>query len=648
MRLKPLLCYILLMMSMLNALAAVEETLTSPDGRLTFLFRQDVGLYYSVLRDGKEIVGNSRLGVAVENKLFESALGVPNEDVSLWGEGWCNNLQLKDVERCSVDTVWSPLYGEWSVIPDHYNEMTIHFMKGIEERGKDGGYVKSRCYYLNLRVRVYNEGVAFCYDFPETSNGLFLHLTDELTEFRVPTGAKALCTAWAQGVYEWRSLSEPWSDLAERPLTICMLDGTAISILEARLVDYSRTKFLLKGENCIKAQPYSSTDVMTPFATSWRLIMIGDSMVDLCNHDYMVLNLSDKPDERNDWSWIKPGKVFRTDLNKKAIFDAVDFAAARHFQYVHLDAGWYGPEMQMASSALSVADNRDFTIPEIVEYAKKKGIGVFLYVNQRALYQQLDDILPLFEEWGVKGIKFGFVQVGNQQWTTWLHDAVRKCAEHHLMVDIHDEYRPTGVQRTYPNLMTAEGIRGNEEMPDATHNVTLPFTRFLCGPADYTLCYYNGRVKNTKAHQLAMAVVYYSPLTWMFWYDKPAMFKDEPEIEFWEKVPTVWDDTKVLQGNPGEYIVTARRLGEDWYLGAMTNTDSRVVTLSLDFLKKGKKYMAHLYEDDSTITDNLNNKNVRAAKRTKVRCTVKKITSRSTLTLPMQKSGGAAIWFEEI
>jgi len=622
------------------------ESITSPDGRLTFTFTQEKGLYYEVTRDGKPLVERSRMGMAIENKLLESALAIPNEDPAHWGKGWCDNLTFTRAECTSVDTCWTPLYGEWNSIRDHYNEMRLHFKKGGEEPADAQGYVKTKCYYMDILVRAYDEGIAFCYQFPETSNGLFLHLTDELTEFRMPAGASALCTSWAQGPYEWRPLSEAWSEQAERPLTIRMADGTAVSLLEVQLVNYCRTKFLLQGNNTIKAQPYSSCDVMTPFSTSWRLIMAGDEMTDLCNHSYMVLNLNEPA--QKDFSWIRPGKVFRSDLNRQALHAAIDFAAAHHLQYVHLDAGWYGPEGKMTSSALTVSEERDFTIPEIVQYAQSKGLGVFLYVNQRALYQELDTLLPLYEKWGVKGVKFGFVQVGNQQWTTWLHEAVRKCAKHHLMVDIHDEYRPTGYSRTYPNLMTAEGIRGNEEMPDATHNVTLPFSRFLCGPADYTLCYYSNRVKCTKAHQLAMAAVYYSPLTWMFWYDKPHFCKDEPELEFWEQIPTVWDDSRTLQGHPGQYIVTARKRGTDWFAGAMTGNEGRTVTLPLDFLQKGKKYIAHLYEDDPSITQDIHTDKVKAAKRTQVRCTTRKVTSKSTLVLPLLPSGGAALWFEEI
>lgn len=607
----------------------IHEQITSPDGRYVFDFHQQAGkMTYSLSFEGKSVVEESELGVNIENRLFESALGVPNEKVSQW----CENLQHIGTDRMEKDTTWHYPTGEWSLIRDHYNQLTLRFMKGEAEK-ETGGYAKGKCYYMNIEVRAYDEGVAFRYCFPETSNGLFIHLTGERTEFRFAPETKALVAEWAQDKYEWKSLSQP-IETTERPLTLQLANGLCVSLLEARLVDYARTKFTCSGNHVIKAQVYDAVDFMTPFSTSWRTIMVGEQMTDLINHDYLVLNLNDTC-QLEDISWIKPGKVFRSDLNKKALFESIDFCAARGFQYVHLDARWYGPEMKMSSSALAVDKSKDFTIPEVVEYAKKKGIGVFVYVNQRALYQQLDSILPLYERWGVKGIKFGFVQVGNQQWTTWLHQAIRKCAEHHLMVDIHDEYRPTGYSRTYPNLMTAEGIRGNEEMPSASHNVTLPFTRFLCGPADYTLCYFNNRKQTTYAHQLAMAAVYYSPLTWMFWYDKPQFYRGEPEIEFWEKIPTVWDETRALQGYPGDYVVTARRSGNDWFVGAMTGNEGRTITLPLSFLEKGKKYVAHLNEDDATLKT-----------RTNVKMTTCKVTSKTTLTLPLLPSGGAAIWIE--
>ena len=335
-------------------------------------------------------------------------------------------------------------------------------------------------------------------------------------------------------------------------------------------------------------------------------------------------------------SWIRPGKTFRSGLSQKEALAAVDFAAERGLQYIHLDAGWYGPEMKMESDATRISESKDLDIKAICDYASTKGIGVWLYVNQRALVQQIDRLLPLYKEWGVKGIKFGFVQVGNQFWTIWLHKAVRQCADYGIMVDIHDEYRPTGVSRTLPHLMTQEGIAGNETMPDARHNTILPFTRFLCGPADYTPCYFNARVKNTHAHQLAMPVVYYSPVTFLYWYDTPSLYQGEKELEFWKNVPTTWDETYPIDGEPGEYIAMARRSGEKWFVGVMNGLEARKLSLSTEFLQRGKRYMVTLYEDDPHLDT-----------RTKVAIKQKVIKGGQILNIQLQASGGTAMEIKE-
>jgi alpha-glucosidase len=301
------------------------------------------------------------------------------------------------------------------------------------------------------------------------------------------------------------------------------------------------------------------------------------------------------------------------------------------------------------ASTVSVDPRRnpkgDFDLHEAVRYAKSKGIGVWVYVNRRQLEQKLDTLLPLYKSWGVDGIKFGFVHVGSHRWTVWLHEAVKKCARHQLMVNIHDEYRPTGFSRTYPNLMTQEGVRGNEEMPDATHNTVLPFTRYLAGAGGYTVSYYQRSeirpelkaisryIRPTPAHQLALPVVFYSPLQWLFWYDLPEDFRDEPELEFWKHLPTTWDDTRIVAGEIGQYAGLARRKGEDWYVGLITNNQARQVALSLSFLDKKKRYLAYVYTDgDEAIPT-----------RTKVKTEVRKVTHASVLSFPLKPQGGVAI-----
>ena len=626
----------LLLMLLIATVAKAVETLQSPNGKYQFTFSQKEGkLQYSLDYAGKPVVEAGELGVNIDNHLVESAMGIPVDNSNVW----TNGMEVTSVDRRSEDNTWKPVYGEYAQIRDRYNEMTIHLIKGGKHQ--DGGgtaYDKRQQYLFDIIVRAYDEGVAIRYHFPEAVNGLFMHISEDLTSFRFAPGAEAYHYAWAQSHANKVKLLKSeaaWKEEAERPLTMHLSNGLYAAIGEAALSDFVRGKLKLKADNELQMAMFDSADVITAYDMPWRFIMVGEKAIDLINNKQMVLNLN-APCQIQDTSWIKPGKAFRVcRLDMKTCMEGVDFCVDRGLQYIELDAGWYGPEMKMSSSALKVLETRDIDMPKLCQYAKSKGIGVWVYVNQRALYQELDQLLPLYEKWGISGIKFGFVQIGSQEWTTWLHNAVKKCADHHIMVDIHDEYRPTGWSRTYPNLMTQEGIGGNEEMPDAEHNTILPFTRFLCGPADYTPCYFNGRVKNTKAHQLAMPVVYYSPITFLYWYDLPNVYKGEKELDFWKYCPTVWDESKALQGEIGEYIVQARRSGNDWFVGAMNGLLARDITLNTaDFLQKGKKYRVEIYNDDPSLNT-----------RTKVASTIQTIKAGKTIKLHLQPSGGAALRF---
>ncbi len=612
------------------------EVLQSPDGKYNFVFEQKDGrLTYHLDYANKQVIEEGELGVNIDNHLVESAMGIPVDNSKVWTRG----MEVIKVERTAKDDTWNPIYGEYSSIRDHYNEMVIHLMKGGNHDNSGNGYDKRQQYLFDIIVRAYDEGVAICYHFPEATNGLFMHITDDLTSFRLAPGAEAYHFAWAQAHANKVKLlksEKAWKNEAERPLVLHLANGLYAAIGEAALSDFVRGKLKLKADNELQMSMFQSADIITAYDMPWRFIMVGEKAIDLINNKQMVLNLNAPCQIADAKEWIRPGKAFRVcRLDKKTLYEGVDFCVDRGLQYIELDAGWYGPEMKMSSSALKVADNRDFDMAELCAYAKSKGIGVWVYVNQRALYQELDKILPLYRKWGISGIKFGFVQIGSQEWTTWLHNAVKKCADYHIMVDIHDEYRPTGWSRTYPNLMTQEGIGGNEEMPAADHNVVLPFTRFLCGPADYTPCYFNGRVKNTKAHQLAMPVVYYSPITFLYWYDLPNAYKGEKELDSWKHCPTVWDESKALEGEIGEYIVQARRSGNDWFVGAMNGLSARDITLNTaGFLQKGKKYRVEIYNDDPSLQT-----------RTKVSSTEMVIKAGKQLKLHLQASGGAALRF---
>jgi alpha-glucosidase len=215
---------------------------------------------------------------------------------------------------------------------------------------------------------------------------------------------------------------------------------------------------------------------------------------------------------------------------------------------------------------------------------------------------------------------------------------VRYAAENHLMMNIHDEFRPSGFSRTYPNLLTQEGIHGNEEWPSATHNVTLPFTRMINGAADYTICYFDSRLKyTTHAHQLAASIVFYSPLETLFWYDTPSRYHGEPEVEWFDNLQTVFDDSRVLSGYPGRNVTIARRKGNEWFVGAMTGDTTYNEEINLEFLNPGETYLANIYTDDATVET-----------ATKVRCTYLTVNNGQTMKFNIPATGGVAIRFVPI
>lgn len=635
---------ITLLLAMVSVLYAKSQTviqqtlqkITSPDGAYEFTFYQkevakgEKQMYYTLNFKGKTVVNESELGVLIENQTFESALAVPNDTCRIWGE----NLNFTGAQRTSFDQTWKPVYGQHSSVRNNYNEITICFKKGSSNSAEKKEFMdKEKSYFMNVIVRAYNEGIAIRYHFPAPTNGLFLHIVGEQTQFSMPEGTLAYYEPWAQGPYSLLPLKD-WKSQSERPLVLKLANGLSVAIAEAQMVDYARMKFSLNPAipNTLQATLYGSVDVIPAYSTPWRVIMAAEKATELIADNDIIQNLNPE-NQIKDVSWIRPGKCLRvTQMNQAATLKCIDFAAEHNLQYILFDSGWYGPEMDKTVSALKVSEKRDIDMEKVTAYAASKGIGLWVYVNQRAMVQQLDSILPLYKKWGIKGIKYGFVQIGNQYWTTWLHESVKKCAEYGILVDIHDEYRPTGFSRTYPNLLTQEGIRGNEEFPDATHNTILPFTRLLAGPADYTICYYSPKLQNTHAHQLALSVVIYSPFEMLFWYDNPSLYKGEPEIEFFEKVKTTWDDSKILNGEIGQYITVARRSGNDWFVGSITNNEPRQVTVPTNFLEKGKKYIVKMYQDDDKIQT-----------RTKVSVTEKKIKGGDVLHFDLKASGGVAI-----
>jgi alpha-glucosidase len=568
--------------------AAQDSTaeVKSPDGNLVVTFAvKNCGTVpdcptYTVSFKGRTVIADSRLGLTLTGAPLDEGMNIVSKSTG------------------QNDTIWTPVCAERSTIRDHYNQLVIDLQQAAVPHHR-----------LQLTFRAYDEGIAFCYTVPQQDGLKEFTIEDERTQFSFTADHTAWAVYSAQARYDHSAM--PLSRIkpgAERPLTVRVGDDLYAAVTEARTVDYARMKFRLAKDqpHTLDADLGGRVQGTAPFTSPWRVIMLADNPGKLLEQNYLILNLNDQC-ALQDTSWIKPGKVIRdltlTTAGGKA---CVDFCLQRGLQYVEYDAGWYGNEDNPKSDASAVhldpkrnPDPTSLDLQAVIDYANSKNVGVILYVNHLAMEKQLDQILPLYEKWGVKGVKYGFVNVGSQHWTQWLHEAIRKAAAHHLMVDIHDEFRNTGYQRTYPNLMTVEGIGGNEEFPSAVHTATVPFTRFLTGPADYTFCWYDHRLKLTHAHQLAISTIFFSPWQFLYWYDAPAVYDGDPALDYWKYLPTTWDETRVLKGDIGNCASVARRKGQDWYVGTIHAAGPAQMDIPLSFLDPAIKYTATIYRDQN-------------------------------------------------
>ncbi len=602
--------------------------LTSPDGNVIIEFQvsDDGGLRYSVAYRGGTVLADCPLGLVLD--------GAP--DLS-------SGFRVTEITRSNQDQVWRPVYGERSEVRDHYNQMIVWLHDDRDPPRR-----------MQLTFRAYDAGAAFCYTIPAQADWKTIRIKGENTQFSFLGDHTAWPVYSAQGKYAEVSLGQIRPG-CERPLVVRIDDDIYAALAEARLVDYSRMRLSPLNDQALTLVSTLSGPVEAPLplCTPWRVVMLADSPTRLLENNDILLNLND-PCAMDDTSWIRPGKVIRevtlTTTGGKA---CVDFAVKHNLQYVEFDAGWYGHEYSDESDATTVTVDPKrspgpLDLPEVIRYAAQRDIGIILYVNRRALDRQLDEILPLYQSWGIKGVKYGFVDVGSQKATRWLHDAVRKAAAHRLMVDVHDEYRPTGYSRTYPNLMTQEGIGGDETSPVNRQTLTILFTRMLAGAADNTICYYDDRVDRNASHayQLAKSVCLYSPWQFLYWYDRPPtspqekggaggskhLLGDEPELEFFDSVPTVWDDTRVLAGEIGRYAVIARRSGRNWFIGCLNADRPRQLSVPLDFLDADTAYRATIYFDDPNL-----------ATRTRVGVRSQAVDSQTILTVSLSQQGGQAI-----
>jgi alpha-glucosidase len=463
--------------------------------------------------------------------------------------------------------------GEDSVIDNTYNELVVSF---------PGSAVK-------LDVRLYDGALAFRY----LASG---NIRRELTGFNLP-GPYTLYQYNQETVFTPTAV-DTLNKTCDLPATLTN-GHYYLSIGEADNEGFTKGELAAAGSpGALRIVYPRDTLAGLAGASPWRTISVATSAIGL--HDYSELYL--KLARPGDAATREPGKLIRSALTTQAGLDCIDFAAKHKFRYILFDAGWYGAEFRGASDPRTPIPALD--LPAVIRHGQEKGIGVILYVNYVGLKKYLDTLLPLYRKWGVSGLKFGFVDGLTQQGLRWLVPAIQKVNDYGFILDIHDNYKPTGLSRTWPALLTQEGIRGDENSPDAFHTTVLPFTRLLAGPADFTFCYPNPKnkfaknLKVSKAQQMALTVVYFSPLQSIFWYGNPNDYTDESDIEFFSLVPTVWQESHYLSGEIGKCISVARRRGDTWFIGNAAGPGGWAGGITLDFLQPGRSYDATIYEDD--------------------------------------------------
>ncbi|MET9813452.1 glycoside hydrolase family 97 catalytic domain-containing protein [Streptomyces sp. NPDC006355] len=565
--------------------------------------------------------------------LDDSALGLRLGDGTVLGD----DVRVTGRRYRTRRTTWTPVYGRNATVTDHYQEQRWD----LQDRATGIRF--------GVQVRAYRTGVALRYLLLDEGTAT---IADELTSFAFPDGT-TVYSARDENAYEpvapgaipvTGTSTTDNGPLTDLPLTATLGGGLIACVCESARVDYPRlmlssvpgepntlAAFLMEHTARGTGPVETTSTVATPFATPWRAVVVGATHAELVDNAELVLNLA-PPNALSDTSWIRPGKVFRCELSTAAGLQGVDFAVARGLEYIEYDAGWYGPEFTTPDATKPIPA---IDLPSVISYATSKGIGVFLYVNRLAL-TDADSLFGLYKSWGVRGIKLGFINDGTQSMTNQIVDWAKTAAKYELLIDMHDDVRPFGYERTHPNWISLEGVRGNEQFPTATHNVTLPFARNIGGPMDYTICYGQSRDKTTNAHQMAMAAVYYQPLNFLFWYDKPSKYGNPaawPGLPWFNAVPVTWDESRTLAGSIGEYIAVARRSGSDWYLGAMTNESSRTLSLPLSFLGSGT-YTATVYADGTP-----------GAKpyQTPVVVGTRSVTAADTLDVAMAPAGGQAV-----
>lgn len=586
------------------AVSAAEISATSPSGNHVIRFLLVEGVpHYSVSYQGTTVLSDSKLSLTLD------------------GDGLSDTFVVDSKQATTGNSRWVPVVGSKSSYPDVYNEC------GVQLREASG---KKR--RLELRFRAYDEGVAFRYTIPQQEGIAKIEVRSENSEFQFTDDHLVYWDDYPQAEYSKVRISE-MGDQAMRPLLV-EAGSHFVAIAEAGSVEHYSPMMLNRSrKNRLVTRFRSGTVSATgSLTTPWRVIMVADTPGKLVENHYLLQNLSE-PCALSDTSWIKPGKVWRSDLKTESAKAIIDYAAANNYQYVHYDAGWYGPERAAESDPLTVIDPID--MKETIRYADEHGIGLICYINKIAMSRyDLEKTFRTYQEWGLSGVKLGFVDWQSQSDMEFLFNAIKLAAKYKLVVDIHDNFRLTGIERTYPNLLTVEGILGNEERAERNNppkNVlTTCFARMIAGAGDFTPCYLDGRVVS-RSFQLALGVVYYSPLQYLHWYDQADKYegKSFPELEFWKEMPTTWDDSKVIDGEIEKFMTVARRKGDRWFVGTIVN-EARELEIPLDFLGPGQ-FTAKIY------SENPEDKKL-------VSIESREVNSSSKLTATMSSGSGHAVW----
>lgn len=647
-----------------SGVAHAADVLTSPDGHL----RVTVGVkggkpFYAVCRDGKPVVNTSYLGFTLDDGDF------------------CNDFKVMGRTRNSKDETWTQPWGEDRVVRNHYNELKVKLQQG----GK-----KKRL--LNIVFRAFDDGIGFRYEFPQQQNLVDFRIMEEKTQIAMPTDAEAWTeptngTVYYEAVWTKDLLSR--KDTVNTPITIEVGDSLFMALHEANLTDYASLNYtprhlpgaavtlvaaLTPWQNGVKVY------AKAPFVSPWRTIIIASKPGGLITSKLM-LNLNE-PCRIKDTSWIETGKYVgiwwgmhmkdytwaqgpqhgATTSNTKRY---IDFASKHGLKAVLVEGwnyGWDGDWTKDGDKFSFTKPYPDYDLEGLQKYALSKGVRLVAHNETggaaKNYENQLDSAFALYERLGIRAIKTGYVNrlmdgkedQHSQYGVRHYRKVVETAAKYHLMVINHEPAMPSGLCRTYPNLMSGEGMRGQEYNAWSTdggnppyHVCVLPFTRGLAGSMDFTPGIFNFTNKvlpdthpqTTLAKQLAEYVLLYSP--WQMAADMIENYEHQPAFSFVESVPTDWEKTVVVNAKIGNYITIARKdkASDDWYVGSATDVDARDLSIDLSFLDKDREYMAEIYSDGSGA-DYRSNPYPLTYQRVKV-------TNASSLRLHLAPSGGAAI-----